>query len=59
MKVGKRAQGQEHLAKVCVIRHGRGAKRGLNAQEKAFETQVRQAARREIEREIDTWAQFA
>jgi hypothetical protein len=55
MKVGKRAQGQEHLAKVCVIRHGRSGKRGLNAQEKAFETQVRQGARREIE----TWAQFA
>jgi hypothetical protein len=48
MQVGSRAQGQEQYGKMCVIRHGRSAKRGLNAQEKVFETKVRRSARKEI-----------
>jgi hypothetical protein len=52
MKVGKKAQGQDALAKVCSIRHGGGSKRSCNALEKAIETKVRQAGRREIRAQL-------
>ena len=48
MKTGKKAQGQPHLAKLTVQRHGHAPRRSYNACEKAAETRVRQAARREI-----------
>lgn len=49
MKVGKKAQGQEQYGKLCVSRHGsRMTVRAANSLEKALETKVRQAARREI-----------
>ncbi len=46
MKMGKKAQGQRHLAKLTSIRHGHGSRRGCNAQEKAAETRVRQAGKK-------------
>lgn len=46
MQVGKKAQGQDHLAKLVNRRHGHGPRRGCNAVEKAAETKVRQAGRR-------------
>lgn len=49
MKVGKKAQGQAHYGKLCVSRHGRRMTvRAANSLEKALETKVRQAAKREI-----------
>ena len=48
MRVGRKAQGQDHLAKLVVQRHGHAPKRSYNAAEKAAETRVRHAARREI-----------
>ena len=52
MKIGKKAQGQEQMAKMCNVRHGHGPKRGCNAVEKAIETRVRHAGRREIRAEL-------
>ena len=45
MKTGTKAQGQEQYGKLCVVRHGRGSKRGANAAEKVFETRVRRAGK--------------
>jgi hypothetical protein len=45
MNVGKKAQGQDCLRKLCVQRHGHAPKRSYNAAEKAAETKVRQAGR--------------
>lgn len=47
MKVGTKAQGQDHLGKMCSIRHGGGSKRSANALEKAIETKVRQQGKKE------------
>jgi hypothetical protein len=53
MKVGKKATGQESYAKYCVRRHGtRMTVRAANALEKAIETKVRQAGKREIRAEV-------
>lgn len=52
MRTGKKAQGQDALAKLCVIRHGNGSRRGCNAAEKAIETRVRQAGKREARRQL-------
>ena len=46
MKTGTKAQGQDQWAKLVVIRHGRGSRRGCNAAEKAAETRVRQAGKK-------------
>jgi len=51
MKVGQKAQGQDPQRKLCVIRHGHGPRRGCNAEEKAAETKVRQAGKKEIRNE--------
>jgi len=48
MQVGRKAQGQEHLGKICVQRHSSRSKRKYNAEEKAWETRVRHGARKEI-----------
>jgi hypothetical protein len=45
MKVGQKAQGQDQFGKLCVVRHGRGSKRGANAAEKVYETRVRRAGK--------------
>jgi hypothetical protein len=48
MKVGKKGTGQEHLAKMLIKRHGsRASVRGCNALEKAIETRVRRAGKKE------------
>jgi hypothetical protein len=46
MRVGTKAQGQNQNAKLVSIRHGHAPRRSCNAQEKAAETKVRQAARK-------------
>jgi hypothetical protein len=46
MKVGRKAQGQDHQAKLVSVRHGHGSRRSCNAQEKAIETKVRQAGKK-------------
>ena len=46
MKVGKKAQGQDHYGKLCVQRHGHASKRSYNAVEKKYETRVRQQGRK-------------
>ena len=51
MKVGTKGTGQESIAKRCVIRHGGGSKRSANAEEKAIETKVRQAGKKECKRQ--------
>ena len=49
MKTGKKAQGPAQYGKLCVSRHGsRKTVRAANALEKAVETKVRQAAKKEI-----------
>ena len=51
MKTGTKAQGQDANGKMCVQRHGhkRGSsRRSYNAAEKALETKVRQAGKKEI-----------
>jgi hypothetical protein len=48
MKTGQKATGQEPYGKLCVIRHGRGSRRGANAAEKAIETRVRQAGKKAV-----------
>lgn len=47
MKVGTKAQGQNHRAKLVSVRHGHAPRRSCNAQEKAVETKVRQAGKKE------------
>lgn len=48
-KVGTKAQGQDHNGKLCVRRHGSKMSKGTAHRcEKAFETKVRQAAKKEI-----------
>lgn len=47
MKIGTKAQGQDHMAKLVTIRHGHAPRRSCNAQEKAIETRVRQAGKKE------------
>lgn len=49
MKVGTKAQGQDAIGKMCVIRHGGGSKRSANAAEKALETKVRRAGKKACE----------
>ena len=46
MRVGTKAQGQDHMAKLVSIRHGHAPRRSCNAQEKAAETKVRQAGKK-------------
>jgi hypothetical protein len=48
MRIGKKAQGQNVNAKLVVQRHGHAKPRSYNRCEKAAETRVRQAGRREI-----------
>jgi hypothetical protein len=45
---GRKAQGQAVHEKLYVVRHGHGPRRGCNAAEKAIETRVRQAGKREV-----------
>lgn len=47
MRVGKKGQGQDVGRKLHNVRHGHGPRRGCNAVEKAAETRVRQAGKRE------------
>ena len=46
MRIGTKAQGTDHMAKLCVARHGKASKRSCNAAEKAAETKVRQAGKK-------------
>jgi len=46
MTIGTKAQGQDHMAKLCNRRHGHGPRRGCNAVEKSIETRVRQAGKK-------------
>lgn len=51
---GKKAQGfGRYDYKDWVIRHGHAPRRSPNTAEKAIETRVRQAGRREIRRELE------
>lgn len=52
MQTGTKAQGQDHMAKMFVIRHGRSGRRIVNAAEKAIETKVRQAGKKAC-RQVD------
>jgi hypothetical protein len=51
MRIGKKAQGQDHLAKMCAQRHVK-CKAPAKRIEKAAETRVRQAGKREIRAEL-------
>jgi len=51
-KVGRKAQGQDALAKLVVQRHGHSKPRSYNRCEKAAETKVRHAARYEIKEQL-------
>ncbi len=48
MQTGKKAQGQDVGRKLHVQRHGHSKPRSYNRCEKAAETRVRQAGKREI-----------
>jgi len=58
MKVGKKATGQSSIDKMCVTRHGNGGgKRAANAEEKAIETRVRRAGKKQAN-EFDKFEDF-